>query len=1337
MIDKSHMDEETVLTINDKFRLADLYFFKKNYIYRHLYNSFDKFIEEDIPRFLTTQDIVHIIQETITETKIYKHRFIFNNIIIESPTQNNGVEPLFPITARQQSLSYNVKILANIKQELEIIDIPTYVKDKVGFIKKQVGDEVKNVPIAIFPLMLRSKYCNLNKYKAIDKYECEFDPGGYFIVNGAEKCIICQEKMVENKPLIYQKKDGNVIYYIAQINSKSIDINSNNQMMTLKLKKDSVITVKISIFNEINIIIILRALGIESDRDIINYCIYDTNDIYAINVIRPSLNECFNDKNIKITTKEAAIDYLLNKLRITNRKYSETNKQLKQEQKRLHLLDLLTHSFIPHMNGSLLEKGYFLGYIINKLINVSLGRLPLDDRDSYLNKRVDQPGDLLFELFKQQYKKMINECNKFFISRNENEENPVNIIHQIKPSIIEQGIKTALLTGTWIRKKGVAQMLQRLTYLQAISFMRRVDTPSSDSSMKLTLPRQLHPSSVGFLCCVQTPEHAKVGQTKHLALIASITVLSKNVYDILNEFLLKHKSIIPIQNVEIEKFKYMYKIFLNGKWIGMVENGHEFYKEIHNKKLTGNLGSNNISVVWDYQKLEIRIYCESGRMFRPMLRVNNNKCLLEKKHIDLISLNSTNKKIYDWDIFMHTYPNLIEYIDVEEQSWLLLAENTDMLQKMKIQMETSVPRTPENNYILNRYDDSFFFKYSHLEIHPSLLLGEISINSPFIDCNVGPRNIFGYSQGKQAIGIPTSNYRHRLDISFLLYHPQRQLVYTRGSKYINMRMLPVGENVIVAIACYTGYNMEDSLIFNKTSLQRGLFRSTSLRKYMLTIERNHSTLQDDIFMKPDPNKVIGIKHGSYDKLNDQGYVNEETTIYNNDFILGKVTPVQHGTVNDNTKQFRDSSEAYKSSSPGVIDKVYVGLQNQDGYETRKVLVRSERPPQIGDKFALHPSMEVLTSNGWKFIGDINMQDKIATLVDKKYIAYEFPIEIYNVQYDGVMYKVRSNDCDLDVTIDHKLFVKFHGDETFNRTIARTVVNKQFYIKKNGKFNNLNNAMVDLDKLFNNKEFINTKSKMYADYLMTLAIHAGVSATIQTNNNEFNVMLNKNHEPLIDGESSNTLYNYNGSVHCLEVPSNVFMVRLNGKHFWIGNCSMMGQKGTIGLILEGIDMPFTKEGIRPDIILNPNAIPSRMTIGQLLESILGKVASNEGMLADGTPFENYNIDDIKERLKKLGYNENGYEELYNGMTGEKLLTPIFIGPTYYQRLKHLVQDKAHSRSRGPITLLTRQPPEGVPPDVVILHNGIALVMIKVMASPRVCGQHIQTAGIPQKIVFCNT
>ncbi len=221
------------------------------------------------------------------------------------------------------------------------------------------------------------------------------------------------------------------------------------------------------------------------------------------------------------------------------KKYSETDKEIRMQEKRLHLMSLLRDNFLPHISGNLIDKAYYLGYMMNRLLQCYLGRIPIDDRDSYINKRVDLPGNLLFDLFKQYYKKMLNECNKFFSKRNNDDVNPINIINQIKPNVIEQGLKASLLTGAWGKKKGVAQMLQRLSYLQPLSSLRRVNSPTVDASTnKLTGPRHIANTQVGFICVTgDTPVLCSDGiSVKRIKdMDNSDTVTTVNKYDLSTE----------------------------------------------------------------------------------------------------------------------------------------------------------------------------------------------------------------------------------------------------------------------------------------------------------------------------------------------------------------------------------------------------------------------------------------------------------------------------------------------------------------------------------------------------------------------------------------------------------------------------------------------------------------------------------------------------------------------------------------------------------------------------------------------------------------------------------
>lgn len=1467
------------LSLDDIFNFMELYYDRKGILFSHLYNSFNKLLDEDLKVFLENGE--HTFYEKIDKNKLIKYKFVYENVSIKPPTMDNDSEPMFPSDARNKSAVYGGRILARVTQIQEITDMITDQK-----ITRTIGTPEDNVPIANIPIMLKSAYCSLNLYPGYDKSECEYDPGGYFIVNGSEKVVIAQDRMCDNKPMVFIRKEtGGVEIYTVQVNSKSYKPHGIAQSVMIKMRKDKIMSIKIPIFAEIPVIILFRALGIESDVDIINYISYDLNDYDMNDALRTSLEECKNDKGIKIQTKEEAIQYLMTKMRVI-KKYSETDKNIKQQQKRLHLLSLLENGFLPHVEGGMIKKAMYLGYMINRLLRCYLGRIPKDDRDSYENKRIDLPGPLIEELFRQYYRKMLNECQKFFKKRNPSDENPIPIISQIKANIIEQGLKTALLTGSWIRRKGVAQMLQRYSYLQSLSFLRRIDAPGGDaSSMKLTGPRHLHPSCIRWMCCISTPEHAKVGLTKHLSITGSITLLQTSQIVLIKSFL--KKKLIDTQDVNSTKIRDYTKVFLNGDWLGLTNEPIKLYEELRENKLK-NYFDPVVSIVNNILDSEIRIYCDGGRGYCPAICVKDNVIQLKKHHIQSVSLNKTDKgnKITSWEEFMLKNPGVIEYIDMEEQPYLYFSDKIDKVENMRKKMLESIEKVKNinDNRVTNRFDDMHFVKYTHCDFHPSFLFAEIPTNIPFCNSNAGPRNIFNYSQSRQAMGIYVSNYRDRLDISYILYHTQRPLIMTRTSKFLYADVLPCGENGVVGIACYTGYNMEDSLIFNKSSIDRGMFRSMSLKKFSSTIEKNQSTAQDDMFMKPDPSKVAGVRPDAYNKVNEQGFAPEETVLVNNDVLICKVSPINavySDSEKKETKQYKDSSQVYKSHAPATVDRVWKDLTNTEGYKMIKTRIRSERIPIVGDKFCCYDEQtEILTTDGWIYFKDLTIDHKVASLQiinNVETLVYVNPTEVQNYDYNGDMYHVgnynksegksNSSQIDLLVTPNHRMYVASEGgkykietaieiygkrrhykknienvniDYTYappELKIKNNVVTKFIFKKTNNndsdleiniddwiilyglwiaegctlennkliaysvhketvknalteicsrnnfeiiKYNNHNNDINDNNEnkgkniwCLNNKQILNhirhfsvssidkyldkwvwflnqsqcrllihvmcleddnkikncstrqynTSSKKLANDFQRLCLHAGYSTNItrkyeakyesvlKVSGRENKIIkstvesyrmsiITKQNKPLVNkniktnGEGrSDSWVQYQGKVYCCTVPGlGVLYVRRNGYTTWSGN-SRHGQKGTIGITLKSSDMPFTKEGIQPDIILNPNAIPSRMTIGQLIECLLGKVSAIEGHEADGTPFNDIDIDDIKDRLEKLGYHREGVEYLYNGMTGQKLKTMIFIGPTYYHRMKHLVYDKIHSRARGPLTILTRQPPEG--------------------------------------------
>ena len=1908
-------DVNSELTNNKIFDLLDARFSKEYKLYEHLHNSYND-LGYQIMNFLKIND--NIFEENRIGNLIYRYKFKFDNIFIRPPLNENGDSLMYPMDARDRNLTYSIKFLSKITQIQEIYDLNS--KEIISI--KVIGNEVERETIASIPCMVKSKYCSLKINRDYNKKDCEYDPGGYFIVNGSEKIVLSIERMVENRVLVFLKKDGTNTIYQAKINSKSLNPNIMMQGIEVRLEKNYNINIKVPILNEVSVFILMRALGLETDREIVKYIVYNEDDIDMLNLLKISIDLSKKDGKKLILSKEDAYYSLTNKLRVV-KKYTDKDRKLQYEEKKEHLESLLRNAFMPHItvehNDDILKaKAYYLGYMINKLLNCYLGRKPMDDRDSFINKRIDMPGDLIFDLFKQHYKKMLNDCNKFFKKRSgSNHENPLNIINQIKPTTIEQGIKSAMMTGNWGKKKGVAQPFPRLTYLQSLSILRRVDYPSTDTSTgKLTGIRSYHPSQTGYLCltgdteilmgdgtiklikdvkngdsvvsvdsetmeeittpiknwfkqdcdkllkittisgrvikstpdhkfltkvgdkydyveakdmkpnesalitrhcvkyipldktseviikesdvstqyrlillelgyldkpipqkkleilarligfnitdghigirpnekyydcsffvgeekdtfdllddimklgfgtpsitrsntkhinskngretiyntwavskngafayllnylgafdgkktdksrkvpdwimnankriqrefisgfvagngcrlsinlnqerykincsrlcqvsskefvtdtikyleqivtifkkfnivcqqrstlcslklrrryhtnecnetekydkirceivfkqsyknlnnfadiinfrycnekrrksaltieyikhknhyadikdsinknvtklndqkikssekdnnlclsyeefikdieingenylmkiksieeippepvydfetvykthnfvagslythncCVESPEHSNIGLVKHLSLLGSITIGSQDQMTLIYKMLKDNNKFVHINNHLPNLISEYTKIFLNGEWIGFTEKPNELYRELKLLKQNGIILRTN-GIIYDIPNSEIKIYTESGRLYRPLLTVKENKILLTDKMINDVLSDTKMSGINKWDYLITKYPETIDIVDMEEQYYALIAEYKDRVTEMKLKENQIIEDNDQP--IINRYDDSMIMRYTHCELHPTMILGIITNNIPFANHNQGPRNIFQYAQGRQAMGFYASNYRDRLDISYILYNTQKPLVNTRISKYINTDVLPCGENAVVMIGTYSGHNQDDSIVFNQTSIDRGLFRSISLKKWSSKIEKNQSTSQDDIFMKPDITKLTGMKNAVYDKLNERGFVPEETVVMNGDVIIGKVTPIQ--PVPGSNKCFKDSSEIYKSQETAIIDKVFNGIYDSEGYEMIKIRTRSERIPKIGDKFCCYsPEHDILTINGWKKVGEITVKDKVASLINGNILEYVNPLEIMDYDYDGKMYSIETDFVDLFVTPNHRMYISKRDSNKYEIDLAENIMNKPRRYKKNVenyKINNKHSMLYYVDPVTNkevtyptgfilkdelNKDDINilninaflsffgmwmaegftsktprllqvsfaahkqkikdeltrvceilnfeiikkkddknedelniwsvsdkklrrymenlsvgatnkylpdwvwnlnkeqcnilidsmilgdghymkdtttrrydTSSIQLANDFQKLCLHAGISAslklkyksghktiikckgregkTITSTSDAYRLtLITKKNNPLVNKNINQDKYiDYKGKVYCCRVPGDgVIYVRRNGIPVWCGQ-SRHGQKGTIGLTLNQADMPFTKDGISPDIIINPNAIPSRMTVAQLFECLIGKVAAINGTEADGTAFNIIDIEKVKDDLEKLGYERNGMEYLYNGITGQRMKAQIFIGPTFYQRLKHLVSDKLH-------------------------------------------------------------
>jgi DNA-directed RNA polymerase beta subunit len=1481
-MDDSLINKETI------FKLIDFYF-ASDPLYKFQHDSYDQFVNDII--FPTMKESPNIISENVFLDKIYRHRLEFSDIALKPPVNEIDDELIFPEDARIKHLSYSGKLIANVKQMLDIIETQTG-----NTTTKQITDD-KEVPIARIPIMVKSRYCNTVLRPDIPNTECYFDPGCYFIIgssgNIGERVILTHERICENKALVLTKRDPSYNrgkMYQIQINSKTPDILGIVNVFTIKMNKNDSIVCLTRQFAEIPLFVLFRALGIVSDNDIIKYCVYDDADTDMSNVLRYSIEEGLyakigdEAKPKEIRTQEDAINFLVARLKNT-KKYSETDPVLRETQKKIHVTKILENELLPHVSGGLLNKACYLGYMVNKLLQCYLNRIEEDDRDSYINKRLWLPGVLLGQLFKQFYQKMMNNITKFFKKKNNDDNNPIKIINQIKPSIIEDGLKSALLTGTWTdRRKGVAQLLQRLSYLQTIAYYRRIITPSPDASNnKITTMRQVNNVQLGFVCVtgetlitmgdgnklmikdinnndyilsynfvdnklvqsrvsnyfslmpqkllkitlidgnvlkctpehpilvyldnrfaylnassliirdrvvvigeyniyllyskymekekaelysyemykqkyliaenvwgipvrtnyeidpelvydftaegdyhnfiandmvthncvVETPEGAKIGLVKGMSLTANPTMMLYSQIPIIKK-LLKDR-MLELSSVTPYQYKQYVKVLLNGDWIGMSDKPIELYEYLIDKRKNQEIDY-TVSIMLNFTSKELKLYCDGGRLVRPLLNVRNNELVLKPEMLDDIDPDDiSGKKLSKFNDFLVKYPDVFDFVDVESTESAMISMTFDQLkeEKQKMLMNVKEKDLHVSGDPINRYD-KIYVKYTHCELHPSMMLGSISSNVPYANHNYGNRNILFFSQSRHAIGIYATNYRYRTDKSYLLYHPSRPLVMTKAAKWLHVDQIPAGENCVVAIMCYTGFNQEDSVLVNKSGVDRGLLRATVLDKKDESIEKNPTTSQDDIFIRPDKSKTVGMKDANYEKLNEKGHVPEETVLENGDVLIGKVSPI---LKDESNKIYRDASNVYRSTVSSTVDKVY-NVYNGDGYEMYNMRLRSERVIQIGDKLCLTPDHEVLTKRGWVPINEVTKDDYVAQL-DNNHMEYVKPLETFEYDHEGEMYEVRNVGVSLKVTMHHKMWVKVNKD--FNLVPASEIIGRNVTYQNNGLINNFNYPMADEDlnniivedeipnwvfklsarqtQLFINDIVSNneyrTRSIKLRDQLQILCQHAGYTSTYRKSDDVWIVDIRKfDCVTKTDQYTYHNVLEYKGKIYCISVPSEVFLVRRHGIIVWTGNSTRHGQKGTTGALLTSVDMPFTTSGIQPDIILNPNCIPSRMTIAQLLEALFSKVGALECNYIDGTPFQdNADIDDANEILRKYGFEDHGLETMYSGITGEKMQARIFLCPTYCLRLKHLAMDKMHARASGPKQILTRQPPDG--------------------------------------------
>ena len=1088
-------EEELPWVIIDKFFNDNPYI-----LIAHHLDSYNDFFQNGIHRIFKEKNPIKIMKQQDPDTSEFNYtcniylggkegtRLYYGKPVIYDDEREHY---MFPNEARLRNMTYGITIHYDVEVDFAIKNSDGSINNKSILIEK--------IFLGRFPIMLSSNLCVLNGLDRLARFEmgeCKNDRGGYFIIDGKEKCIIVQEKFADN--MIYIRDKGNDLYsHSAEIRSVSEDASKPVRTLaikivapSLKLTNNQIVVVIPNVRSPIPLFILMRALGVESDKSIIEHCLLDLDKYSSyVDLFIPSIH----DAN-RVFTQEVALKFIAS---FTKGKTIP------------HVLEILTNYLLPHIGEmNFNDKAYFLGHMVKQMLKVYTKEIKATDRDNFKFKRVELAGNLLYDLFKEYYnlqqKNIYQKIDKeYYYKQGIYQADFVSLIENnykqyFSERIVETGFRKAF-KGNWgsvehTKRVGAVQDVNRLSFNSFMALLRKVNLPF-DASAKVVGPRLLHTSQWGIIDPVDTPDGGNVGLHKHLAISASITS-GCSAFPII-KWLRLHTNMRLLDECTPIYISRCCKVFVNGNWIGVVNKPREVLLLFKEYRRSG-LISVYTSIHWDIKESVMFIYADAGRLCRPVFYVDSLTGLPSFDKGPILELLQQNKFTWDqlitgfakkkksiancdiYNNFADLYDvtdlkdlkksqGIIEYLDSSETESALIAMNAKQVQKKS---DTNQP-------------------YTHMEIHPSLMLGIMGNQIVFPENNQLPRDLFACGQAKQAISLYHTNFPNRFDKSGLvLNNGQIPLVKSRYLEYINNEEQPCGENVIVAIMSLNGYNVEDSILFNEASLKRGLFRTTYYSMYeskeeSSTVKTSHV---DSHFANVEKENVIGLKPGyDYSELDEFGLIKENTYMDDKKVLIGKVV-----TNLDKPDTVIDASSFPKKGQLGYVDKTFI-TEGETGFRIAKVRVRNERIPAIGDKF----------------------------------------------------------------------------------------------------------------------------------------------------------------------------------------------------------CSRCGQKGTVGLVIPEADMPFTEGGIRPDIIINPHALPSRMTIGQLVETLMGKACGLYGAFGDCTAFVNKGSKHkiFGDLLTQVGFHSSGTEVLYNGNTGEQLESNIYIGPTYYMRLKHMVKDKINYRALGPRTVLTRQTVQG--------------------------------------------
>ncbi|DAC61497.1 MAG TPA: DNA-directed RNA polymerase subunit B'', partial [Candidatus Poseidoniales archaeon] len=728
------------------------------------------------------------------------------NMTLGPPTirEANGSEhPSLPLECRLRKLTYMSPIYLDFTIHRD--DLPQPIVEE----KVQIGS---------VPIMVRSRRCNLNPahidanrnlspnqseedkehyHRLLEgKGEDPHDPGGYFIINGTERVLISMEDLAPNRVTVEMNKRYARKTEVAKIFSQKDGV---RKPLTVEKRKDGMLMVKISSAGTtaIPVVLLMRALGIDNDQEIFQAIAGPTE---TFKFIVANLNEVKDNEEYNVENQEEAMQWL-------EKKFAAGQQKEYREQRIQNLLD---KELLPHLGNTddnRKKKAIFLGRIVRQVLEMAINNKEPNDKDHYANKRVRLAGDLIEDLFRVSLQQLARDL-KYQLERHHNRKRDLKITSCLRPDVLTSKVMHALATGNWVGgRSGVSQLLDRTSFLAALSHMRRVTSPLVRSQPHFEA-RDLHPTQWGRLCPNETPEGQNCGLVKNAAQMVDI---SEAVSEEEVKALLAEADVDPNPVGWAEGAR----VHVNGDIFGLHMNPHKLVEHFKRRRRSGRIRP-EVSIRHDAINRDIFINTDKGRILRPLLVLDGGSMVLSKEYLDglkdrTISFKDlVNEGVVEWvdaeeeeDLLVaprpfdlpHTSPKHDRPINPAKVQWLNMGE--EGISKAKLSAEVIMPNgeivEEKFSVPLNYYQEDLdklrrkekktgdVLIFTHVEIDPQLILGVCASLVPYPEHNSTPRVTGGTAMVKQSLGLPSANGRLRPDTrQHILHYTQNSMTGTRA-----------------------------------------------------------------------------------------------------------------------------------------------------------------------------------------------------------------------------------------------------------------------------------------------------------------------------------------------------------------------------------------------------------------------------------------------------------------------------------------------------------------------------------------------------------------------------